>query len=83
METLVLRVTGMSCGGCAQRLDTVLRRVEGVREVAVDHCTGRVQVRVGPELGDRAVLGERIDAAGFALVADGEGQVDTGEGSPR
>ncbi|MQA15080.1 MAG: copper chaperone, partial [Pseudonocardiaceae bacterium] len=32
MDTLNLQVEGMSCGGCEQRIGTVLGRVEGVRE---------------------------------------------------
>ncbi len=68
METLVLQVKGMSCTGCEQRIGTVLRRVEGVREVTADHTTGRVEVRVGPELAGRGVLAERIDAAGYEVV---------------
>jgi copper chaperone len=68
METVVLQVSGMTCTGCEQRLGTVLRRVEGVREVRADHTTGRVDVRAGPELADRSVLGERIENAGFDVV---------------
>lgn len=68
METLVLQVNGMTCTGCEQRVGTVLRRVDGVREVSADHTTGRVEVRVGPELTDRAVLGERIKTAGYQVV---------------
>lgn len=71
METLTLQVNGMTCTGCEQRIGTVLRRVEGVREVRADHTTGRVDVRVGPELADRAVLGERVTNAGFEVV-DGQ-----------
>lgn len=71
MDTLVLRVNGMSCTGCEQRIGTALRRVEGVREVAADHTTGRVEVRVGPELTDRSGLAERIATAGYVVVTDG------------
>lgn len=70
MKTLVLQVDGMTCTGCEQRIGTVLRRVEGVREVAADRTTGRVEVRVGLELTDPAVLAERITAAGYAVVED-------------
>lgn len=70
MKTLVLQVDGMTCTGCEQRIGTVLRRVEGVREVAADRTTGRVEVRVGPELTDPAVLAERITAAGYAVFED-------------
>ncbi len=62
METLVLQVDGMSCTGCEQRISTVLRRVDGVREVVADHATGRVELWVGPELTEWSVLVERIIA---------------------
>jgi copper chaperone len=67
METIVLQVSGMSCTGCEQRIDKVLRRVEGVRGVVADHVGGRVEVRVGSELADRKVLAERIEAAGYEV----------------
>jgi copper chaperone len=70
METLELQVSGMTCAGCEQRVGTVLRRVEGVREVTADHTTGRVQVRIGPELADRGVLGERIENAGYEVIRE-------------
>ncbi len=70
MKTLVLQVDGMTCTGCEQRIGTVLRRVEGVREVAADHTTGQVEVRVGSELTDPSVLAERITEAGYAVVED-------------
>jgi copper chaperone len=68
VESVVLQVKGMSCGGCEQRIGVVLRRVEGVRGVVADHVCGRVEVRIGPEAVDPAVLVERIEAAGFQVV---------------
>lgn len=68
MATLTLQVKGMSCTGCEQRIGTVLRRVEGVREVTADHSSGRVEVRLGAEGADRAMLAERIENAGFEVV---------------
>ncbi|AEA23533.1 copper chaperone/Cu+-exporting ATPase [Amycolatopsis echigonensis] len=68
MESWVLRVEGMSCTGCAQRIGTVLHRVEGVSGVVADHTRGRVEVRVDPGTADRAVLVERIEAAGFRVI---------------
>ena len=70
MNMITLRVRGMSCVGCEQRIGTVLRRVEGVREVTADHTTGRVQIRVGPELPGRQVLVERITGAGYEVVEE-------------
>ena len=84
METVVLRVSGMACSGCEQRISSVLRRVEGVREVSADHRTGVVRVRVGPELVDRAVLvlndspGEHAWLCCVTWVEDGLGMAVTG-----
>lgn len=87
MDTVLLQVSGMSCTGCEQRIGAVLRRVDGVREVTADHASGRVRVRVGPELEDRAVLAERLDAAGFEVL-DPDGSepaaaAGPGNGGPR
>lgn len=68
MESWVLQVGGMSCTGCAQRIATVARRVEGVSGVVADHSCGRVEVRVDPAAADRTVLVERIEAAGFRVA---------------
>jgi hypothetical protein len=42
--------------------------VEGVREVRADHTSGRVEVRVGPELADSGQLVARIETAGYEVV---------------
>ncbi len=68
MDTVQLQVAGMSCAGCEQRIAKVLGRVDGVRAVTADHSSGRVQVRIGPELADRAVLAERVEAAGYEVT---------------
>ncbi len=74
METVVLQVQGMSCSGCEQRIGKVLGRVDGVRGVVADHECGRVEIRIGPELADRSVLAERIEAAGYEVVEGGASQ---------
>ncbi|WP_426998588.1 heavy-metal-associated domain-containing protein [Pseudarthrobacter sp. N5] len=71
MDTLVLRVNGMSCTGCEHRIGTALRRVDGVRDVSANHTTGRVEVRIGPELADRGVITQWITAAGYVVVTEG------------
>lgn len=70
MESCRLLVEGMSCGGCAQRINAVLRRVEGVSDAQADHASGRVEVRLNPAVVTRAVLVERIEAAGYRIAQD-------------
>ena len=44
MTTQVLKVGGMSCGGCAKHVDKALRAVEGVSAVSVDVAQGTATV---------------------------------------
>ncbi len=48
MEQLVLRVTGMGCTGCEQRIQKALARLEGVRNSTADHRSGEVRVVFDP-----------------------------------
>jgi len=68
VDTVTMQVRGMSCAGCEQRIDKVLGRVDGVREVTADHRTGGVRVRVGAELADATVLVAKIEAAGYEVL---------------
>jgi copper chaperone len=43
-ETLVLSISGMTCGGCANTLTRVLSRVPGVSHAEVDLASGRARV---------------------------------------
>lgn len=69
--TMDVRVEGMTCTGCEQRLGTALRRVDGVRDVSADHASGRVRVRFdAASTGPDAVV-ERITLAGYTVREDG------------
>lgn len=41
---VVLNVTGMSCGSCANKVTAALMATEGVKLATVDHSTGRAEV---------------------------------------
>ncbi len=71
-QTVTLRVEGMSCTGCEQRLGVVLHRLDGVHEATADHRTGEVRVRFDPQATDRAALVERIVTAGYEVVGEAE-----------
>ncbi len=43
-EALVLSISGMTCGGCANTLTRVLSRVPGVTRAEVDLANARAQV---------------------------------------
>ncbi len=65
METLRIAVAGMSCGGCEERLESALSRIDGVRSVSADHLGGSVKVLFDPLRVTGADLSGHIVACGF------------------
>ncbi|GAA2551055.1 copper chaperone CopZ [Neomicrococcus aestuarii] len=72
-EKVTLKVLGMDCTGCEQRLGTALRRLEGVSEATADHVTGDLTLRYDPAITTRAALIERVQTAGYE-VGGGSGK---------
>lgn len=67
MEQRTFRVTGMHCGGCAERLQTVLGRLEGVRQAQASYPSGELRVAFEPSHVTEPVIRERIEQAGFQV----------------
>ena len=44
MKEINLRVKGMMCNGCENRVKNVLKAIEGVKEVTADYNTGKVYI---------------------------------------
>ena len=65
METLTLKVPGMTCGHCESAVRDELTKVAGVAAVEVDLASKDVRI-VGTGLA-RAVLVAAIDEAGFEV----------------
>jgi copper chaperone len=65
METMVLKVSGMSCGGCVKSVTSVLMALPGVvtAEVSLDKGEAAVGYDVGKVSREQMV--QAIDDAGF------------------
>ena len=69
-QTIELSIEGMTCAGCATRVEKVLNRIDGV-EAAVNLASERARVRYVVGLSDPAGLLAAIGRAGYrARVAD-------------
>jgi len=62
----VLLVDGMMCGHCEKRVKEALEKVEGVREAAPDHKTGRVTLTLSAPV-FRNDLEKAVKDAGYVL----------------
>ena len=66
MEEIILKVEGMVCNGCENRVQNALKTIEGVENVVADHTAGTVKVSVKEDV-DENVLKEKIEDIGFEV----------------
>jgi copper chaperone CopZ len=64
-ETLHLKVTGMTCGGCENAVKKALMKLTGVEKVGASHASEAVTVDYEPELVTPSAIRASIDALGY------------------
>ena len=58
------KVTGMSCAACSAAVEKAVRRVEGVKDAAVNLLEGRMVCQLdGPEIVEKVIAA--VSRAGF------------------
>ena len=67
MTTTTLEIDGMCCDGCATRLQPLLSKVPGVREVSVSFADGAARLTFNPQAVNEDRLIEVIELAGFSV----------------
>lgn len=71
MQTEIMNVTGMTCGGCVSKLTHALKAVPGVGHVEVS-LPGKASVDFDEKLTSRMGLQSAVEDAGYGIVAVGE-----------
>lgn len=66
MKEIVLKVKGMACGGCENRIQNAIKNMEGIEEVVANHKEGTVTI-VAKEI-DINVIKEKIEDLGFDVL---------------
>jgi copper chaperone CopZ len=66
----------MTCGGCENAVKRTLMKLDGVQEVSASHAEAAVVVRRDPEKVTVDTLRRHIEALGYRVTGnhDGEGQ---------
>jgi copper chaperone len=75
MQTSSFFVTGLQCGGCANKLSLALRTLNGVDDVQISLASGEVTIVYDPALVSPARMQETVIRTGF-----GAGGVDATNG---
>jgi copper chaperone len=65
MESITVKVAGMTCSGCVASVTRVLQGVNGVGKVDVSLQQGEAIVEFDPGLAQREQLRAAIESAGF------------------
>jgi copper chaperone len=69
MDTVVLAIHGMTCGGCVRSVENVLRGVDGVHAVRVSLEQGNAVVEYDVGKANLAALKSAIEGAGYEVPA--------------
>ena len=78
MENRVLKIRGMSCAACSQRVEKVLKNLDGVSQASVNLATEKAAVTYDSQKLRISVICDAIKRAGYeAVEADKADNADT------
>ena len=67
MKEINIKVSGMVCGGCENRVRNAISTIEGGESVTADHNTGKVVVLAKDEVKESEIE-EKVEDIGFEVV---------------
>lgn len=66
MKNITLKVTGMMCNGCENRVINGLKTIEGIKEVKASHEKGIVEVESEDNITEDMII-EKIEDIGYEV----------------
>ena len=69
METVELKVEGMTCGGCVKSIQNALTGRNGISSAVADLDAGTVAVEFDKKIIQKSVIEQAIVDAGFDVAA--------------
>ncbi len=80
MQTELLKVTGMTCGGCTSNVTHALKAIPGVVDVKVSLAAGEATVQYNERLTSPDQLKSAVKDAGHGVDAINTAQKPQGKG---
>lgn len=80
MQTELLKVTGMTCGGCVSSVMSALKAVEGVEDVKVSLPDHEARVQYDEQVVSSKQLRSAVEGAGFGLASIDSAKVPPAKG---
>ena len=69
MKEINIKVDGMVCNGCENRVQNALKTIEGIEDVKANYKDGTVKVTAKNEISEN-VIKEKIEDIGFEIKED-------------
>ena len=69
MKEIKIKVNGMMCQGCENRVKNSLMTIEGIEKVEADYTTGIVIVTSNDNVA-KELMEEKIDDIGFEVIKE-------------
>jgi copper chaperone len=69
MQTVKMKVAGMTCGGCVASVTRVVKALPGVEAARVDLASGSAEVDFDPARCDAGAIRNAIEGAGYDVRA--------------
>ena len=69
MKEIILKIDGMMCEGCENRVKNAIENIEGVDKVSADHSTGKVIVTLNKEI-DSKIIKDTIEDIGYEVIGE-------------
>ncbi len=69
MKEIIMKVEGMVCGGCENRVQNALKTIDGIENVVANHISGTVTITSKMEVAI-STMKEKIEDIGFKVKED-------------
>ncbi len=69
MKETTLKVNGMVCGGCENRVQNALKTIEGIKEVKADHTNNTVKIISNEDI-SKETMEQKIEDIGFEVIKE-------------
>ncbi len=69
MKETIIKIEGMVCNGCENRVQNALKTIEGIEEVIADHTNGTVKIISKNDVSED-IIKEKITDIGFQVKED-------------
>lgn len=71
-KTYTFKIEGMTCSACANRVERVTKKLEGVEESIVNFATEKLTIKVDDEIISYSDIKQVVEKAGYKLVREEE-----------